>query len=863
MGRDSKNDGQAGGDADGATRTLTEPGPGPAATPSSSGSLDGARFVPGTLLAGRYRIVGLLGRGGMGEVYRAEDLKLGEPVALKFLPAELSLDGAALARFHREVRVARQIAHRNVCRVFDIGEAGGLHFLSMEYIDGEDLSGLLKRIGRLPGDKAVELARQVCAGLEAAHEAGVLHRDVKPANVMIDGKGRAKITDFGLARVADELKDQGAFAGTPAYMAPEQIASGEVSVATDVYALGLVLYEMFTGQRAFAEEDRRELMARGGHDEPSRPSSHVEGLDPSVEAVILRCLEEDPAARPSSALEVSAALPGGDPLAVALAAGETPSPEMVAAAPVAGRLSPRIGRMLLVGCWVALAGVFALADRATVLGLADPKKAPAVLADRARSILAELGQESPKDTFYGLKYNYDRLLPIASPGSRAAWERLAEEPPTAFYFWYRESSKRALWLPRSERSFDTVPGTATLRLDTDGRLIRLLRAPEVDPDAPLVRGAEPDWRRLFELAGIDADLPRSAEPFGVPPVYADRRQAWEATPPGWATPIRIEAAAAGAQVVYFEVWGTSAAGRESHQPRIFFIIVFSLFFLLLAAGAVLARRQLKQGRGDRSGAVRLSLAVFAMQFAMWLLSGHFTLSLTGFRELFRHLADALLFTAAVWLIYVALEPFIRRYWPRSTAGWSRLLSGRFNDPVVGRELLAGTAASCLFSLAATAENMARIHWDMAATVRAIPGYPAALIGWPEALASVLSPLPIGVLAGLGVVLAAAALRRWLPWQWLADALLLGLCLALGWVFSGSVFQAFIYGFGSWLLILRLGLLAFVPWVAVQQRLLLNPIAGDVGAWYGFNTVLNLALIAGLAFFAYRAAVGRAKPESAS
>ncbi|MCP3956245.1 MAG: hypothetical protein GY719_00140, partial [bacterium] len=139
MSKDSKKAGQAAGepDSDG-TRTLTEPGPGSdVATPPSSGSLDGVRFVPGTLLAGRYRIVGLLGRGGMGEVYRAEDLKLGEPVALKFLPAELSLDGAALARFHREVRVARQIAHRNVCRVFDIGEAGGLHFLSMEYIDGE------------------------------------------------------------------------------------------------------------------------------------------------------------------------------------------------------------------------------------------------------------------------------------------------------------------------------------------------------------------------------------------------------------------------------------------------------------------------------------------------------------------------------------------------------------------------------------------------------------------------------------------------------------------------------------------------------------------------------------------------------
>ena len=132
------------------------------------------------MLAERYRIVALAGKGGMGEVYRAEDLKLGQTVALKFLPEELAGDAAALARFHREVRVARQVSHPNVCRVFDIGETGGLAFLSMEYVDGEDLGSLLRRIGRLPQDKAVEIARQMCAGLAAAHEFGVLHRDLKP-----------------------------------------------------------------------------------------------------------------------------------------------------------------------------------------------------------------------------------------------------------------------------------------------------------------------------------------------------------------------------------------------------------------------------------------------------------------------------------------------------------------------------------------------------------------------------------------------------------------------------------------------------------------------------------------------------------
>ena len=168
-------------------------------------SIDDARFVPGTILAERYRIVGLLGRGGMGEVYRADDLKLSQPVALKFLPDHLLSDGAALARFHREVRVARQVSHKNVCRVYDIGEVDGRHFLSMEFIKGEELSSLLRRIGRLPQDKAIQLARQICAGLSAAHDAGVLHRDLKPANVMIDEHGNARILDFGLAGLAEEF----------------------------------------------------------------------------------------------------------------------------------------------------------------------------------------------------------------------------------------------------------------------------------------------------------------------------------------------------------------------------------------------------------------------------------------------------------------------------------------------------------------------------------------------------------------------------------------------------------------------------------------------------------------------------------
>src|SRR5882762_1047484 len=235
------------------TRRMDTPQPTPRSThsTSSSVSIDDARFVAGTVLAERYRIVGLLGKGGMGEVYRADDLKLGQPVALKFLPDQLLSDGPALARFHREVRVARQVSHKNVCRVYDIGEIDGRHFLSMEFIKGEELSSLLRRIGRLPADKAVQLARQICAGLAAAHDVGFLHRDLKPANIMIDGEGNARILYFGLAGLTEEFRDDELAAGTPAYMAPEQLEGKEQTVKTDIYSLGLVLYELFTGKKAF------------------------------------------------------------------------------------------------------------------------------------------------------------------------------------------------------------------------------------------------------------------------------------------------------------------------------------------------------------------------------------------------------------------------------------------------------------------------------------------------------------------------------------------------------------------------------------------------------------------------------------
>src|SRR5262249_13343322 len=162
----------------------------------------------------------------------------------KFLPTELQRDPSRLAQFHNEVRTARQVSHPNVCRVYDIGEASGLLYLSMEYVGGEDLASSIRRIGRFPEDKATDIARQLCAGMAAAHQRGIIHRDLKPANVMLDDEGRVRVMDFGLAIVgtADNIR-----AGTPAYMAPEQLLGREVTARSDIFSLGLILYELFTG----------------------------------------------------------------------------------------------------------------------------------------------------------------------------------------------------------------------------------------------------------------------------------------------------------------------------------------------------------------------------------------------------------------------------------------------------------------------------------------------------------------------------------------------------------------------------------------------------------------------------------------
>src|SRR5438874_2572170 len=347
------------------------------------------RFAPGTMLLNRYRVISLLGRGGMAEVYRAEDVKLGQQVALKFVPREFARDAKALQHLYSEARIGRDVAHPNVCRLYDIVEYAGDHFIAMQYVDGEDLASLLRRIGRLPVEKAIDIARDLCAGLAAAHDKGVIHRDLKPANVMIDGKGRAHIADFGLAVIATDPQGR-AIAGTPAYMAPEQLSGQRVTPATDLYALGLIIYEVLTGRRLFEPGSLPQISSQHLRPKP-RITSTVRDVPAQIEAIVMECLEEDPALRPRSARAMLAALPGGDPLEAAVAAGETPSPEMVAAATKSGELPAWFAISGIALFVIFLIAIAALNPRTRLFSPERLRKSPEALSDRAEEIVHAIG----------------------------------------------------------------------------------------------------------------------------------------------------------------------------------------------------------------------------------------------------------------------------------------------------------------------------------------------------------------------------------------------------------------------------------------------------------------------------------------
>jgi len=269
------------------------------------------------ILATRYEVLDSLGEGGMGLVYRVRDRETSEILALKLLRPEIARDPAMMERFKDEIRLARRITHKNVCRIYDFNRVDDLAYISMEYVDGESLRAYLTRAGKLSPERVSDLARQIAAGLGEAHAQGVVHRDLKPENVLLARDGLVKLMDFGIARAVEgNTVTTQSVIGTPGYMAPEQSQGKSVDQRTDLYALGLILYECLTGRRAFSGATPVEVALKQIKERPLSPRQLLSSTPLHLEAVVMRCLEKEPSRRFASAAELQRALtPPGEPSA--------------------------------------------------------------------------------------------------------------------------------------------------------------------------------------------------------------------------------------------------------------------------------------------------------------------------------------------------------------------------------------------------------------------------------------------------------------------------------------------------------------------------------------------------------------------
>jgi hypothetical protein len=809
--------------------------PWPDSTPAEGGDL--RRLAPGVILEHRYRIVAPIARGGMGVLYRADDLRLGQRVALKFLSPDVAHDPRVVARLISEVRLGRQIAHPNVCRLYDLVDLDGHPCIAMEFVEGEDLASLLRRVGRLPAPRALEVARDLLAGLAAAHEQGVIHRDLKPANVMIDSRGKVKITDFGLAASTEEVLQKGMVIGTPGYMAPEQLLGEEITPLTDLYSLGLVLFEMFTGHRVFNAPSLSEMLAlqRSAPRLPA-PSSLLPEIDPRIERLITQCLENDPHNRPASARAALAMIPGGDPLSAAVEAGQTPSPEAVAAAESSGSLSlPRA--WLALGTIIVATTVAVLWSESSIkLRILDRLVPPEALRLRAAQIAGRwLPHGSDQTTAWGYEQNEAYLAHLERTNTTASrWSPVYADPSTAIRFWYRRGVWLEPWLKRNV-AFDDPPhraGTIAVRLDGAGNL-RSFRAPA---GASTAR-TPVDWSRFFRDAGLDAREFQPVPPASPPVAAADEVRAWKRS----RDELSIVAGSLHNAPVFFDVrspWDVNEVEDDGGVGAVVFGVVW---LLMSVAGVYMARRNVNQGRGDTRTAWRLASFVFVTWTLTWLFTAWSGKVVEG-------IAYGVLAAAEAWLLYLALEPHVRRRWPRVLVGWTRLFAGRFRDPQVGRDILIGFAFAAGSRVVLNVLNAALLRLDFPEPrPTAIHYYETAARAVGEFFYDPFLSVVLGLAFLFLLLVVGVAVKR----LWIAVTIIATLIVII-FVPAGAGVAVLVM-IVPIIVLVRFGLLAAVfsyYGFFLQGEILTFAFS----RWYGGYSLVALSVMLGLSLFAFRTAL---------
>lgn len=818
------------------------------------------RFSPGDVLAGCFRIQKFLGGGGMGNVYRAHNMNLGIPVALK-VPRSSHAGHAALeTRLFGEGEKALGVAHPNVCRVHGVvkDHEHDVFLLSMELLEGQTLQQLLKDPSRdLSPNERVRLAHGICAGLAAIHDKDIVHRDLKPSNIMIDSEGLPKILDFGLAAKTGELTQPED--GSYDYMAPELRNGGQPSKQSDLYALGLVLYQLFTGKSLDPPGQRAVrgdlVTALTGGRIWMGPASPVK---PPLAQQLLRCLEENPEQRPGAVEDVVRALP---PMSLI----PTEVDRLLEEPP--GDLRPRAAWACLGATCLGLLLVAWLSQYTQPAQAALAGEPPGELEIRAREILVQAGFDGAhKDRRFGFAYEPDPEHPVR--------------------FWYRQSPRRlGPWHKGSafQRYDDpplATPGEVGVHLDPEGRLVRL----DAVPRETGVEGSGTDvtWSPLLRAAGLDLDRLEPAAPEWIPPVFADRRAAWvESRHEPSATPIRIEAAALRGRPVGFRAQSSGSApvrtrATAEDAPRSAWPVGTLLYCLgfggMLIGVSWLAWCRLREHVADRPAAFRLAVFVFAARLLVGLFGSAHRWNPIELDLALAVLSRALLSATLVWVIYIGVEPWVRLYSPRRAASWVRLMYGKLPDRLVGRDLLVGGLFGValllwarLYVLIPSRLGMTPPRPDRVSTLVGMLGQEEielqmlALGSFPRALAATTYALVHGV--GVAFLLVTAlVLARWVlrnPWLSRTAGFLLYGAL----IFPGAGHPALdaVAALGTAALVFtvlfRFGFLATVTTMAFTWVLSSHPLTLDPTSWTFAGALVPLLLILGISVWGFRASVG--------
>jgi hypothetical protein len=677
------------------------------------------------------------------------------------------------------------------------------------------------------------------------------------------------LTDFGLAGLAGQIEGAEVRNGTPAYMAPEQLSGQEVTARSDIYSLGLVLYEIFTGKLPFESNTLAGLMRAQRESQPASPSTLVRDLDPMVERVILRCLQAKPALRPGSALAVAAALPGGDPLAEALAAGETPSPEMVAAAGEGEGLQPIVAVSLLLAVLVSIAVFAALSLRFSALERLRPDYPPEVLAQKAKDTIQHLGFTVPAaDDAHGFEWDSGFLDDVSKNNKSVDWDRVLAQKPPLLLFWYRCSREPLTGLefhddlltPDIVRRDDPPPidpGMVEVVLDSFGRLTYFKRMPS-QLLQPVQTTPAVDWSAFFAAADVDVAQFQPTEPLWTAVTPSDARFAWIASGP---RPLRLEGASLRGRAVYFSIirpW-TQPTGQEnanaSAREAVAFSILGVVVVVVCLGAALLARRNLAQQRGDRRGAFRLAFFFFCVLMLLWLTRGHLLASVGTFGMFLIALCTSVFYGVVIWTVYIALEPYVRRRWPQTLISWSSVLIGRIRDPIVGRDVLIGAAVGSGVLLVSSLVDLWKRHagpWtpnlDNAET----------LAGIRATLGACFTAVPHAIRETLFFFFLIFLLRVVLRNQWLAAAAF-ALIFAVANLFSpdhpivSGVLSFLILGALAFV-VLRWGILALAIALLVSSLIGSAPITSQSSAWYFGSTVFMVGCALALTAWAFHTAI---------